>query len=490
MKYRLLILLFIIVVKIASQDILQLSNRFNQISGQYDAVGASYCLVYNQQLYNFNYGWKDYDRELRIDSDTKFRIASISKVITAIAAMKLVEEGLLELDSDVSNYLGYDLRNPNYPNNIITLRHLLTHTSGLRDSNAYSNFLTASYAQSPPAISELLLVSGDYYNSSIWTTYYAPGNQAGWDYSNLSAGIVATIVEIMAEEHFSTFCEENIFAPLEIEACWNNFSALSDIDDLAVLYRFVGGIPSPQADNYQGLYPSEVDLEEIPLGWNGLIYAPQGGLRISTSDLAKIFLMLKNRGSYDEVEILSQTTISEMEELNWSGSGLGGFFTEMGLQLQRSYDLFDNELFYGHAGEAYGLISDAYYNIGRDIVIIFLTNGANFSYGDVFYDYEEAIFSATKEWLDALSNESNAIALEKISIYPNVINSLNEKITIKADNTIKSISLYNLKGQLVNKQISSAKDFSLSNTNLSSGFYILKIKTAGESVHKKLIIQK
>ncbi len=490
MKYRLLILLFIIVVKIASQDILQLSNRFNQISGQYDAVGASYCLVYNQQIYNFNYGWKDYDRELRIDSDTKFRIASISKVITAIAAMKLVEEGLLELDSDISNYLGYDLRNPNYPNNIITLRHLLTHTSGLRDSNAYSNFLTASYAQSPPAISELLLVSGDYYNSSIWTTYYAPGNQAGWDYSNLSAGIVATIVEIMAEEHFSTFCEENIFAPLEIEACWNNFSALSDIDDLAVLYRFVGGIPSPQADNYQGLYPSEVDLEEIPLGWNGLIYAPQGGLRISTSDLAKIFLMLKNRGSYDEVEILSQTTISDMEELNWSGSGLGGFFTEMGLQLQRSYDLFDNELFYGHAGEAYGLISDAYYNIGRDIVIIFLTNGANFSYGDVFYDYEEAIFSATKEWLDALSNENNAIALEKISIYPNVINSLNEKITIKADNTIKSISLYNLKGQLVNKQISSAKDFSFSNTNLSSGFYILKIKTAGESVHKKLIIQK
>ncbi len=490
MRIRILLLLFVSVINLSSQDILQLSNRFYQISEEYDAIGASYCLLYNQQVYNFNYGWKDYDRQLRINDDTKFRIASISKVITALSAMKLVEEGLLELDADVSNYLGFNLRNPNFPNNIITLRHLLTHTSGLRDSNAYNNFLSDSYSLNPPAISELLLSDGDYFNSSLWTPFYAPGVSLAWDYSNLSAGVVATIVEAVSEQHFTSYCEDNIFTPLGIEACWNNYSALSDINDLAVLYRYVGGVPTPQADNYQGIYPSEIDLEQIPLGWNGLIYSPQGGLRISTLDLMKIVKMILNRGDYEGVQILSEATITQMEELNWSGSGLGGFFTEMGLQLQRTYDLFNDELFYGHAGEAYGLISDAYYNLEREIAIVFLTNGANFGYGDVFYDFEEAIFNASKEWLDAVSNANDAELIQDIVIYPNVINSLSEKITIRSDERINNISLYNIKGQLVNKQINPPNEVTFYQSNLPSGFYILKIDTDRRTEHKKLIIKK
>ncbi len=490
MKNRFLVVLMLFITCLVGQDIQQLATRFYQISEQYDAIGASYCLVYNQDIYNFSYGWKDYDRQLRIDSDTKFRIASISKVITAISAMKLVEEGLIDLDSDVSSYLGFTLRNPNFPNNQITLRYLLTHTAGLRDSNAYSNFLSASYSQTPPAISELLLPGGDYFNSSLWTSYYAPGVAVGWDYSNLSAGLVASIVEAVAQEHFTTYCQANIFEPLDIEACWNNFSALSDINDLAVLYRYVGGLPTPQADNYQGFYPTEVDLEQIPYGWNGLIYAPQGGLRISTRDLAKIFKMLQNRGSYEGGQILAETTINEMEDLNWSGSGLGGFYTEMGLQLQRTYDIFSGELFYGHAGEAYGLISDAYYNPVRDVSIIFLTNGANFSYGNVFYDFEEAIFTATQEWIDAVPNYNDAVPKTDIEIYPNLVTSLMQKITIKSDEKLVNTSLYNLKGQLVSHNNNPTNEIFLANSNLTSGFYILKIQTSTRTVHKKLIIRK
>lgn len=488
MKYKILVLLWIGLANLVGQDIQQLASRLQNISAQYHAIGSSFSLIHNEEVYNLSYGWKDYDRQLRIDSDTKFRIASISKIITAITAMKLVEEGLLDLDSDVSNYLGFNLSNPNYPNNIITLRNLLTHTSGLRDSNAYSSFMNVSYSQNPPAIEELLTVNGSYYNSSLWSSYYAPGDASGWDYSNLSAGVVATIVEIIGEEHFTIYCQDNIFTPLGIEACWNNYSALSDINDLAVLYRYVGDVPTPQADNFAGVYPPEIDLDQIPLGWNGLIYSPQGGLRISTPDLAKIFLMLKNRGSYEGIEILSEDSVTAMEELNWSGSGLAGFFTEMGLQIQRSYSVFDNELFFGHAGDAYGLVSDAYYSLARDIVVIFLTNGANLGYGNVFYDFEEAVFTATQEWLDAVPNVDEVILPNQITIYPNVISSHNQEINIKSPSDIEKISVYNIKGQLVNRYKTPNKQIKLE--KMSSGLYFLKIETSGKTSYQKLIIAK
>ncbi len=490
MKNKVSLIMLLLIGRLFCQNPQELANRFYQISESHDAIGASICIVHNNQVYNYSYGWKDYERQLRIDENTKFRIASISKVITAITAMKLVEEGLLDLDTDVSIYLGYSFRNPNYPSNPITLRHLLTHTSGLRDSNAYHNFLSASYSENPPALSQLLLENGDYYDSSIWTSYYQPGQASSWDYSNLSAGLVASLVEIQAQEYFTDYCQNTLFAPLDIEACWNNFSALSDMDDLAVLYRYVGGQPTAQADNYQGIYPTEIDLNQLSYGWNALIYAPQGGLRISTGDLAKIFTMLRDRGSYLGIEILEDTTVELMEEINWTGSGLGGFFTEMGLQVQRTYDLFPNELFFGHAGEAYGLISDAYYNLERDIILVFLTNGANYSYGNLFYDYEEAIFTATKEWLDTVSNDNLVITNGNVNIYPNIISCLDQKISVSTKDKISYMALYNLKGQLIKKFPSSNNEISLEQVKLGSGLYILKIASGNKVFTKKLVIKK
>jgi len=65
--------------------------------------------------------------------DTVFLVASISKTVTATAAMQLVEDGLLDLDENVATYLPFTFRNPKQPGAVITLRHLLAHTSGLSD---------------------------------------------------------------------------------------------------------------------------------------------------------------------------------------------------------------------------------------------------------------------------------------------------------------------------------------------------------------------
>ncbi|MCS6825916.1 MAG: beta-lactamase family protein, partial [Caldilinea sp.] len=89
----------------------------------------------------FGYRWIDpqhLERSLPVTAQTKFRVASISKLVTALATMQLVERGRLNLDADVSNALGWTLRNPYWPDLPITPRMLLTHTSSLRDGEVYT----------------------------------------------------------------------------------------------------------------------------------------------------------------------------------------------------------------------------------------------------------------------------------------------------------------------------------------------------------------
>ncbi len=77
-------------------------------------------------------------RSLPLTSETSFRVASISKLVTALAVMQLVERGLVGLDRDVGDYLGFVLRNPHFPATPITTRMLLSHTSSLRDGDLYT----------------------------------------------------------------------------------------------------------------------------------------------------------------------------------------------------------------------------------------------------------------------------------------------------------------------------------------------------------------
>lgn len=94
-------------------------------------------VVYHRQ---FGDQWIDPNHGLHsrpATASTLYRLASISKLVTTIAVMKLVEEGRLDLDRDLSDYLGFPFRNPHFPTVPITLRMLLSHTSSLRDDAGY-----------------------------------------------------------------------------------------------------------------------------------------------------------------------------------------------------------------------------------------------------------------------------------------------------------------------------------------------------------------
>ena len=124
----------------------------------------------NEKVYNV--GYKNEAQKLPLTNETKFRIASISKAFTALGLMKLYDKKLFKLDDDISNYLGFKVENPNFPNVPITFRMLLSHTSSLQDGNGYDAFLAATYNETPiPNISSIITQTGKNYSADMFMNH-------------------------------------------------------------------------------------------------------------------------------------------------------------------------------------------------------------------------------------------------------------------------------------------------------------------------------
>jgi CubicO group peptidase (beta-lactamase class C family) len=286
------------------------------------------------------------------DANTMYRIASISKLVTALGTMKMVEQGRLSLDADVSDYLGYRLRNPNFPDHPITLRMLLTHTSSLRDA--------AGLSWGPKvAIKDVLLPGGALYGKGdMWSRTAAPGQY--FDYVNFNWGIIATVMERAGGERFDHLMRHLIFDPMGLKAGFYLADfAPADINDIATLYRKrtrdgdetwdPNGPWIAQSDDFGKAAPlPPAGLDSYVVGTNGTIFGPQGNLRISANELAMIMLMLMNDGRYADQQILKPATVAAMLSRQWTlsgdgksanGSDFGGLFHGWGLGNQHFLDV-------------------------------------------------------------------------------------------------------------------------------------------------------
>ena len=101
-------------------------------------------------VFSFYDGYMDAKKTKLVNANTKYRIASVSKTITGILAMQLQEQGRLDIDKDISVYMGVRVRSPKYPDAVITTRMLMTHTSGVIGGAAYDKN-TGDNDQQPPA---------------------------------------------------------------------------------------------------------------------------------------------------------------------------------------------------------------------------------------------------------------------------------------------------------------------------------------------------
>jgi CubicO group peptidase (beta-lactamase class C family) len=153
-------------------------------------------VVYQRQFGVRHIGKADF-----ANASTLYRVASITKLVTALGVMRLVEEGKLDLDEDISKYLGTSVRNPHFPAVPITLRMLLSHTSSLRDD--------AGYVSVPGQDLRAFLLGG----GKMWSAKAPPG--AYFTYCNLASGVVGTIMEKATGERFDRLMRRLVIEPLD-----------------------------------------------------------------------------------------------------------------------------------------------------------------------------------------------------------------------------------------------------------------------------------
>jgi CubicO group peptidase (beta-lactamase class C family) len=317
-------------------------------------------------------GKADLATSRNVTADDPVRVASISKLVTAIGVMRLVEAGTLDLDADVSTYLGWPLRHPRFPATKITLRLLLSHQASLTDAAGY-------YAT--PLGEPLKTILDD---PKAWDDAHAPGTH--FRYTNLNFPLVAMAMENATGERFDLLMRRLLIDPLRLDACFNWESCDSATAARAVvLYR--DGQPV-RDDNRAGKPACAVvvgdgaacDLARWKPGENGALFSPQGGLRISANGLAKIGRLLLNRGEVDGVRLLQPASVAALLGPQWTFDGRNGvtheedtgsgqanaFFCRYGLAVQTlatpvagcGDDPFgDGIARAGHAGDAYGLRS-------------------------------------------------------------------------------------------------------------------------------------
>ena len=335
-------------------------------------VGVSAAFVKDSQVVWANgYGWADLEKEKLVAPTTIFRIASVSKTITATALMQLWERGLFSLEDDISVYLGYLVRNPHHPNVRITFRMLLTHTSSILDSGGYEEALGLPR---PPLLRDLLVPGGKAYSELTWGEFM-PGTE--FVYSNFGFGIIGALVEVISGERFDQYAVRHIFRPLGMDASYN-VSDIVNFDEIAVLYKTSGDNEFYPAVDY---FPTdERPLKKeyaLPLG--NYYIGPAGAVRSSVLDLAKFMIAHMNGGVYHGVRILQKHAADLMHQLQWYGYGMEGLFRYMGLGFHITDALADRRLI-GHPGEAYGLLSDMYFNGDENAGVIFMTNGGYYKF--------------------------------------------------------------------------------------------------------------
>lgn len=332
-------------------------EEFKAIMARHNAVGLAVAVVDRSKiLFVDSYGYKDLDAGIPWETDDLLRIASISKSFTAIGILRLVEQGKMSLDADISDILGYRVRNPKYPEKAVTVRMLLSHTSSMNDSNGY--------------------FSMDSLSDKSWGNY-EPGT--GYQYCNLGYNTLGAIIEKVSGERFDRYIADNILKPLGVYAHHNVHEL--DPDKFVKIYRYERSDSSYKVSNaYMSI---DKQLEQYTLGYSTPVFSPTGGLKISVKDLAAVMMMHMNGGKSDGVRILERSSCKLMQSEIVPTNYEGEFY---GMAMLRTDDFLKGFRLVGHDGLAYGAHTAMFWHPKKKFGFIVMTNGCNSTTREVFAD--------------------------------------------------------------------------------------------------------
>lgn len=321
----------------------KLAEIIRAAAEKYGAVGLQAAVITNGRVsMTGQYGWAELDTR-PMESDTLIRIASLSKTVVGMVAFRLVDDGVLALDTDISEYLGFTVRNPAYPDTPITLRLLLSHRSG---TNGYS------YVYSLDALDKLLRDSSSYSNGAPGT-YYA--------YNNFGFGMIGAICENVTGKSLSTLSHEFFFLPMGIDAGFVPSKLTKE--HIAVIYNENHKVTLSVAKQLA------VKDANIPCGAMNL-YA--GGLTISAEDFAKLLTLLMNDGCYDGVRYLSSESVKSILSDQCDKEG----YARQCLPVAYYPGMYGQTGLYFHTGSAYGVFSVYTFDPDTGIGTVVVSTGA------------------------------------------------------------------------------------------------------------------
>ena len=312
--------------------------------------------------------------DLPLSINSYVRVASISKLATMLCFMKLYEARKVSLDSDISPQLGFTLRNPNFPNKIITPRMVLSHTSSVRDSDNYVGRIGET------------LESFFTPNSENWANgaHWGKQNIGYFSYSNLGMGLIAQIIERASQMRFDIAVKKLVFDPIGIE-CGFNWSGIADEDVVysSPLFRRANsgiewkiqtdGNPISLTRPVHNLKEGKI-LSDYEIGTNGLVFSPQGGLRANIIHLVKLAQVFSGI-----VPLLKAKTLADIIKPQWTFNGENGegeiengvesgAFLSFGTGIHRIIKSNNSPItglnceLIGHYGQAYGLLGGLWLN--------------------------------------------------------------------------------------------------------------------------------
>lgn len=334
--------------------------------GCFPAVSVS-VVDEDREIMRATWGFIDVETREAATTSTPFMAASVSKAVTGLAVVAARDDGLLKLDDEVSALVGFEVANRRTSGDPpIRLRHLVTHSSGIRDN---WDILAETYTDgdSPVALGDFLrsyLTPGGSNFSRQDNFHLWPAGRE-WMYSNVGAALAGYAVEAQAGERFDDYCERRLFTPLGLQRTgWH----LDDFEDPAAIAR-------PHQATWDGW--------EIREHYGYPTY-PDGQLRTTASELGTLLRLTMADGELDGQRLLAPG-VRESLTARAPVEGLNDWFLR---------DYFDQQFLFwfstqldergiiGHNGGDFGVSTEMFFDPQAGIGVVVLTNGDDGATGD------------------------------------------------------------------------------------------------------------
>jgi CubicO group peptidase (beta-lactamase class C family) len=355
----------------------KLDKFFDKKIKRANIIGLQAGFLSNGKLvWSNSYGFKNYKTKKEVNDSTLFLIASCSKPVTALAILKLCDEKKIELDDPINKHLPFTIKNPFFDDKKITIRMLLSHTSSLKDNWEVLDplYTTETGGDSPIElegfVKSYFIADGKYYDKEKNFFNKTPGQH--WEYCNMGYALLGSLVESVSKKSFSEFMKEEVFEPLQMN---NSHWFLRDIPHENIAR------PHELSDKRDSIKQPKL------LPHYGYPDFPDGQLRTTVEDYAKILNILLNDGKYNNIQYLNKKTVDEFLNIQYPE-------VNKWQAIAWNYNEFENWLYYllmprlpSHTGGDPGVATVVSFNPNSKTgAIVFINSPPNtFRGGKIFY---------------------------------------------------------------------------------------------------------